>query len=227
MDLNGQSALITGGVTDIAGAVALALAGAGVKVCLCGTQDDLLQLHADRIRKAGGTYITHQSLLASLEEAQAAANITIAAFGRLDQLILVSPFWSGGEIHAHRVQTWDLVMNANLRSPFLTARAVLPLMRAQRSGQVMAIGSDSALGHYASDGAFGVAMHGLTALMEQIRAENSGHGIRTHILSPGVTLTTGLDSEGKPALTAGHVAESALWLLSRPEPVRSNGPLLI
>lgn len=226
MELNGKAALITGG-TDIAGAVSLTLAKAGVNVCLCGMQDDLLHMYADRVRESGGTCFTHLSALASLEDAQAAAEFTTASFGRLDILIMVSPFWSGGEIHSHSVQTWDLVMNANLRGPFLISRAVLPLLRAQGSGQIMAIGSDSALGYYASDGAFGVAMHGLTALMEQVRAENSGHGIRTHILSPGVTLTTELDSEGQPALTAEHVAEWAWWLLTQPEPVRGNGPIRI
>ena len=70
-------------------------------------------------------------------------------------------------------------------------------------------------------------MHGLTALMEQIRLENSELGIRTHMLSPGVTLTGGQDSEGRPALTAGHVAEWAVWLLTRPAHLRGNGPILL
>ena len=130
-------------------------------------------------------------------------------------------------IHNHSLKTWDLVMNANLREPFLMARATLPILREQKHGEIMAIGSDSALGIYPQDGAYGVAMHALNTLMELIRSENTEFGIRTHILSPGVALTNETDSEGQPAMTVSHVAEWVVWLLTRPAHLRGNGPILI
>jgi NAD(P)-dependent dehydrogenase (short-subunit alcohol dehydrogenase family) len=226
-DLRGKVALITGGSTEIAEAVALALAREGVHVCLCGRQADLLGMAEDKVKTAGGTCLTRVSALDSLEEAQSVMDEILSAFGRLDILILVSPFWAGGQIHAHSVTTWDRVLEANLREPFLMARAVLPLFREQNHGEIMAIGSDSALGIYPQDGAFGVAMHALTTLMELIKIENTEFGIRTHILSPSVALTSDTGSDGKPALTAADVAEWAVWLLTRPEHLRSNGPVLI
>lgn len=226
-DLRGKAALITGGSTEIAEAVALALAREGVRVCLCGRQADLLKMAADKIKAAAGTCLTRVSGLDSIEEAQSVMDEILSAYGRLDILILVSPFWAGGQIHAHSVATWDRVLEANLREPFLMARAVLPMFREKRQGEIMAIGSDSALGIYPQDGAFGVAMHALTTLMELIRVENTEFGIRTHILSPGVALTSDMGSDGKPALTAADVAEWAVWLLTRPEHQRSNGPVLI
>jgi NAD(P)-dependent dehydrogenase (short-subunit alcohol dehydrogenase family) len=150
-----------------------------------------------------------------------------AAFGRLDILVIVSPFWAGGHIHEHNVQAWDLVLAANVRQPFLAARAALPVFRAQQHGEILAIGSDSAQGFYERDGAYGVAMHALTALMKLIEVENAGLGIRTQTLSPGVALTVDTDSEGKPALTVTHVAEWAVWLLTRPAPLRGSGPIVI
>jgi NAD(P)-dependent dehydrogenase (short-subunit alcohol dehydrogenase family) len=91
----------------------------------------------------------------------------------------------------------------------------------------MAIGSDSSLGIYQQDGAYAVAMHALTALMELIRAENTEYGVRTHILSPGVALTVDTDSEGKAALTTVHVADWVIWLLTRPMHLRGNGNILV
>lgn len=129
-------------------------------------------------------------------------------------------------IHSHSVKTWDLVMDANLREPFLMTRAALPFLREQKHGEVMAIGSDSALGIYPQDGAYAVAMHGLTTLMELIRAENSEHGIRTHILSPGVAVSAPFDAEGKPNLIPTHIAEWVLWLLNRPDHLRGNSQFL-
>ncbi len=225
--LKDKVAVITGGSTEVAGAVALALTGEGVKVTLCGKQADLLNLTADKIKSIGGTCLPFATDLNSLEIAQSVIEQTRSTFGGLDILIMVSPFWSGGQIHEHNVRTWDLVMNANLREAFLMSRAVLPIFREQKRGEVMSVGSDSAMGIYPQDGAYGVAMHALTTLMELIRAENAEFGIRTHILSPGVALTTDLDSEGKPALTTSHVAEWALWMLTRPDHLRGNGPVLI
>jgi meso-butanediol dehydrogenase/(S,S)-butanediol dehydrogenase/diacetyl reductase len=225
--LQGKTAIITGGSTELAGTVALALAKAGVNICLCGKQADLLELSANKIKEIGGKVISRVTNLESLEETQTVVEQTKTAFGGLEILILISPFWSGGMIHNHNVKTWDLVMNANLREPFLMARAALPHFREQQHGEIMAIGSDSALGIYPQDGAFAVAMHGLTTLMELIRTENSEFGIRTHILSPGVAVSAPFDAEGKPNLTAEHVAEWVLWLLTRPSHLRGNSPILI
>ncbi len=226
-DLHGMAAIVTGGSTEVAAAAALALAGEGVRICLCGKRADLLGLGANKIEAAGGTCLKVVSELDSLEAAQSIPEQAIASFGRLDILVLVSPFWGGGQIHTHSVKTWDLVLTANLREPFLMARAVLPLFRDQKHGEILAIGSESAQGFYRQDGAYGVAMHGLTALMELIRVENSEFGIRTNILSPGVALTADTNSEGEPALTASQVADWAAWLLSRPAHLRGNGPIVI
>jgi NAD(P)-dependent dehydrogenase (short-subunit alcohol dehydrogenase family) len=226
-DLNGMASIVTGGSTEVAEAVALALARMGVQVCVCGRQVDLLDLAADKIKAIGGTCLTSVSNLDSLESAESVVEYARRNFGRLDILILVSPFWAGGQIHNHSIKTWDLVLAANLREPFLMARAVLPVFREQNHGEIMAIGSDSALGIYQQDGAYSVAMHALNTLMELIRVENTEFGIRTHILSPGVALTSDTDSEGNPALTASHIAEWVIWLLTRPAHLRGNGPILV
>jgi NAD(P)-dependent dehydrogenase (short-subunit alcohol dehydrogenase family) len=198
-----------------------------MRTCLCGGQMDLLELAAAKIQAKGGECIAIRSDLDTLESAQSVVAQTLEAFNHLDILIMVSPFWAGGQIHEHSVKTWDMVLEGNLRQVFLMARAVLPLLRAQNQGQVMAIGSDSALGIYPQDGAFGVAMHGLNALMELIRVENQEYGIRTHILCPGVAAITDLDACGEPTLTAGQVADWAVWSLTRPSHLRANGPILI
>jgi 3-oxoacyl-[acyl-carrier protein] reductase len=225
--LQGKTALITGGSTELAGAVALALSKQGVNISLCGKQVDVLEMSASTIKENGGNVLSIVSELESLEAAESVVKQTISTYHGLDILIFISPFWSGGMIFSHNVKTWDLVMDANLREPFLMARAALPIMREQKHGEVMSIGSDSAMGIYPQDGAFAVAMHGLTALMELIRAESSEHGIRTHILSPGLALSTPFDAEGKPNLTTDDVAEWVMWLLTRPNHLRGNSPILI
>jgi len=225
--LRGKVAILTGGSTEVASAVALALARKGVKILLIGKQVDLLNLAAEKIKAAGGECRLHRSDLHSLESAQEIVEDARSGYGRLDILIVVSPFWAGGQIHSLSPRTWDLVMDANLREPFLMARAALPFFREQQHGEIMAIGSDSSMGIYEQDGAYGVAMHALTTLMRLIEAENKEYGIRTHILAPGLALTADRDSDGRCALMPIHIAEWAVWLLTRPAHLRSNGPILI
>jgi 3-oxoacyl-[acyl-carrier protein] reductase len=226
-ELRGKTSLITGGSTEIAAVVASVLASKGVKVCLCGGQPDLLELATMKARDQGGICIPILSNLDSLEAAQSVLEQTLASFKRLDFLIVISPFWAGGLIHEHSLKTWDAVMDGNLRQAFLMARVVLPVFRAQKRGEVMAIGSDSGLGNYPQEGAFGVAMHGLIALMEQIRLENQDYGIRAHILCPGVASSGESDASGHATLSTKQVADWVVWLLTRPAHLRSNGPILL
>jgi NAD(P)-dependent dehydrogenase (short-subunit alcohol dehydrogenase family) len=121
----------------------------------------------------------------------------------------------------------DRVLAGNLREPFLLMRAALPVLREQGSGQILAIGSDSALGAYARDGAFNVALHGLNALMDLVRLENAEHGIRVHVLAPGLAQTQTHDADGQPNLTPADVAAWAVWVLTRPMHLRPNGPIVI
>lgn len=225
--LQGKTAIITGGSTELAGTIAFTLAGHGTNICLCGRQADAIELSASKVRQMGTKIMPLVSELNSPDKTEAVLHQAIAEFGNVDILILVSPFWSGGHIHEHNVKTWDLVMDANLREPFLMTRTVLPFMREQKHGEIMAIGSDSALGIYPQDGAYSVAMHGLSTLMELIRAENTEYGIRTHILSPGLALSSEFDADGKPNLTVNDVAEWVVWLLTRPHHLRGNSPILI
>ena len=73
--------------------------------------------------------MVHFSDIDNLEAAGAVVDFARSSFDRLDIVVMVSPFWAGGQIHSHSLRTWDLVMDANLRKPFLMARAVLPLFR--------------------------------------------------------------------------------------------------
>jgi NAD(P)-dependent dehydrogenase (short-subunit alcohol dehydrogenase family) len=225
--LRGKTAIITGGSTELAAAVSLALAREGVQIHLCGRQADMLNMAAKSIEDAGAICITTVSEVESLEDGEQIVQSTRERFGGIDILILISPFWSGGHIHDHNVKSWDLVLNANLREPFLMARSILPFLRDQGHGEIMAIGSDSGMGIFQQDGAYAVAMHGLKTLMELIRIENSAHGIRTHVLMPGLALSTPFDVDGQPNLTTKDVSDWAVWLLSRPHHLRGNGPILV
>ncbi len=224
----GQTAIVTGGSTELARDLATALAEAGVKVCLVGKNAQLVEEAAAALSAEGHACLGLVSPLDRLAAGQAVLDRTLEAFGGLDILVSVSPFFAGGQLHEISLASWDAVIDANLRETFVMARVALPYLRAQGHGQILAVSSDSALGSYANEGAYGVAMHGLNALVEQIRAENAEAGIRAHLLCPGLALSPRSRPEGAgPALSTLDVAGWALWMLTRPPHQPGSGPVRI
>lgn len=226
-ELDGQVAVVTGGSTPLAEAIAVALARQGVRVVVSGPVAERLDAVVAAVAAVGGQGLAAPGSLETLGQAEALVAGAVESFGRLDLVIWVTPFWNGGFIHEHSVVVWDRVLASNLREPFLLLRAALPHLRGQGAGQIVAVGSDSSLAPYARDGAYGVALHGLNALMDAARVENAEHGVRVHVLAPGLAQTQRYDSDGKPNLTHQDVAEWVVWVLRRPDHLRPNGPILI
>ncbi len=226
-ELQGQVAVVTGGSTPLAEAIAVALAREGVRVVISGPVAERLDAVVAAVGAVGGQALAAPGPLETLGQAEALVANALASFGRLDLVVWVTPFWNGGFIHEHSVAVWERVLASNLREPFLLLRATLPHLREQGAGQIVAVGSDSSLAPYARDGAYGVALHGLNALMDAARVENADRGIRVHVLAPGLAQTQRHDSDGRPNLTHQDVAEWVLWVLGRPAHLRSNGPILI
>jgi len=225
--LQGKVALLTGASTPLAEAIAIVLASQGVKLCVSGPWAERVDAVVAAVVGAGSEAVGVAGPLETLEQAEALVARAGEAFGAVHLVIWITPFWNGGFIHDHAVPVWDRVLAGNLREPFLLARAVLPVLRRQASGQIVAVGSDSSLGAYARDGAYNVALHGLNALMDLIRVENAEQGIRVHVLAPGLAQTQPLDSDGRPNLTTNDVADWVLWALTRPDHLRPIGPIVI
>jgi NAD(P)-dependent dehydrogenase (short-subunit alcohol dehydrogenase family) len=118
------------------------------------------------------------------QDARRVVEAALEAYGRVDILINNAGISGGSLIHQHDLADWDRVLDVNLRGPFLMARAVLPSMRAQKSGHIVNISSESGLMYYEGDGSYGVSKHALNALGEYIQRENQGQNIRVNTVVP-------------------------------------------
>jgi len=229
--LDKQVAIVSGGGTGIGRATALALAGEGARVVVCGRRMKPLQETVKAIEARGGQGLAIQADVAQAEEVQRVVETTAQAFGTVNILINNAAIDGGGYIHEHDLETWDRVMAVNLRGPFLLARAVLPLLRAQGGGQIINISSESGLEYYPGDGAYGVAKHALNALGEYIQRENQDWGVRVNTICPGMVVTEMTENtpglKHEKCLQGEDIAELVVWLLTRRANIKIGRPVLI
>lgn len=143
-------------------------------------------------------FVATAAELGSLEAAQALASTVVAKHGRIDALVhLVGGFDIGPTVDAASDSVWEKLLDVNLRSALHVFRAVLPQMRAQRSGRVLAIGSKAAVEPSALTGPYNVSKAALVSLVRTVAEETKNDGISANIVLPG-TMDTPVNRTAMP-----------------------------
>jgi NAD(P)-dependent dehydrogenase (short-subunit alcohol dehydrogenase family) len=143
------------------------------------------------------------------DEAEAAAAAAVDHFGRIDVLINnAANFWGGFFEELTPGQIADQ-LTTGLLGPMNVTRAVLPVMRRQRSGHIMSISSGAGLAGFEFNTAYCAAKFGMEGWMEALTPEIAPFGISTTIINPGFFRTDLLtpESANYPESTIPDYAE--------------------
>jgi NAD(P)-dependent dehydrogenase (short-subunit alcohol dehydrogenase family) len=152
----------------------------------------------DTVRAAIGE---HERLLVTeldITDAQSAEQAVAAAlawFGRIDVLVNNAGNFFGGFFEELSPQQVRSQIETNLFGPMTVTRAVLPVMRKQRSGLVISISSTAGVVGGAFGSAYAASKFGLEGWMEGLAGEIEPYGIRTMIVEPGFFRTELLQPE--------------------------------
>jgi NAD(P)-dependent dehydrogenase (short-subunit alcohol dehydrogenase family) len=121
-----------------------------------------------------------------------------AELGPVEVLIHLVGAWNGGtQVHNLSLDTWDRMLDLNLRSAMLWSRAVLPSMRAEGWGRLVLVSSRTAREGRAGQAAYAVAKAGVAVLAETIAEENRGLDLTANVIAPS-TLDTSANRAGMP-----------------------------
>jgi NAD(P)-dependent dehydrogenase (short-subunit alcohol dehydrogenase family) len=124
--------------------------------------------------------------LGSGEAARKLADGVIARFGRIDVLAHVMGAFAGGQSVAETDDaTLEKMLDLNYRAAFYIARAVLPHMRTQGAGRILAVASRQAVEPAAMVGAYSASKAALVALIRTIALENKDRCISANTVLPG------------------------------------------
>jgi NAD(P)-dependent dehydrogenase (short-subunit alcohol dehydrogenase family) len=136
-----------------------------------GTSDDLLVVRLD---------------VTSLTQAEAAVRAAVERFGRIDVLVNNAASFEAGYFEELTPEQFERQIATTLIGPMNVTRAVLPVMRRQRAGHVVAISSTAGLASSAEfTSAYATSKFGLEGWMEALRVEVAPFGIHTTVVNPG------------------------------------------
>ncbi len=156
--------------------------------------------------------------LNSLDEAKQGAQSVIAKFGKIDLLAHTVGGFAGGQAVAETDDaTWQRMFDMNVNSTFHILRAVIPHMRAARSGRIVAIGSRAAESPGAQVGAYSSSKAAVVSLIRTVAIENKDLGITANVILPG-TIDTPANRAAMPGADVStwvepeSIASLILWL---------------
>ena len=142
-----------------------------------------------RVSKALGK--SHDLLAVTLDvtergDAQAAVRAAVDRFGRIDVLVNNAASFYAGYFEELTSEQFERQLAASLIGPMNVTRAVLPVMRKQRSGHIISISSSAGLAAgFEFVSAYAASKFGLEGWMESLEAEIAPFGIATTIVNPG------------------------------------------
>jgi 3-oxoacyl-[acyl-carrier protein] reductase len=209
-------AVVTGGASGIGQAVVERLARDDFTVVILDINEDGGKQVAAELRKRGkpATFI---SLDVTREaDVQKTFQKIISDESRIDVLINVA----GGSLHRHKIEEfpldhWQAVIDVNLTSTFLCCRAVVDVMKGQKSGAIVNISSDIGFSGDATRSAYAAAKAGIVGFSKTLALELAPFGVRANVVAPGRIATkrvraTYSDAEWEAAakrIPLGHAGE--------------------
>jgi 3-oxoacyl-[acyl-carrier protein] reductase len=195
MNLNGATALVTGGSSGIGFAIAKALADAGARVAITGRDEDKLARAAATI--GGHAIRADVSLEADVERTM---RDVVAAFGHLDILVNNAGIGVFKALVAQDLESFERVFATNVTGPMLMGREAAKHFITRKRGNIVNIASTAGTRGAPNGTAYYASKFALRGMTECWRGELRPHNIRVFLINPSEVLTPFFDpSSGAPA----------------------------
>lgn len=190
-DFAGQVAVVTGGAKGIGKGSAEAFAEAGARVYVVDLDEKAGEAAARGIRERGAHAVFLACDVTDWGSVSATFDRITAEASRIDILVnCAGGFWQQLTVEETPEDEWDKVIDLNLKSIFLCAKAAIPAFKRQGSGRIVNVGSMAGVSALQrSSPPYSAAKAGVHSLTRVLALELGAHGVTANALAPGTTAT--------------------------------------
>jgi len=190
INMAGKTVLISGGSRGIGKAAALLFAEAGCDVAL---NYALKKWSAEEVKaqieKMGKKCLIYKCDVSAEKEVESMVESIMEEWGRIDCLVNNAGIWTYGEMGEMGYDVWSETMRINLDGVFFLCSFVVPVMKEQRSGNIVNVSSTAAVRGESLHSHYAASKGAINSLTKSLAVELASYGIRVNCVTPGWTDT--------------------------------------
>ena len=187
IDFSEKVVLVAGGTGGLGRAVTLAFLAHGARVAVTWRREDEFLALKNAAAEHAARLAGFQVNVTGTRETLNLVDRILSRWNRLDVLANTVGGYAGG------IPLWELepgiferMLDLNLRASYALARAVVPAMKAQKSGAIVNVAAKAAWDHAAGASAYAASKAAAVALMDSLAADLAGSGVRVNSVLPSI-----------------------------------------
>jgi 3-oxoacyl-[acyl-carrier protein] reductase len=186
LQLRDRVAIVTGGSRGIGRAVVDRLADLGSHIVVNYVRDNsAADAAVSSARGKGVEALAVHADVSKIGDAERLINEAVQRFKRIDILVCNAGIWEGAAVEEITEEQWDRTMDINLKGTWSVCRAVIPVMKRQRSGRIVVVSSTAGQRGEANVSNYAASKGGQISFTKSLAPELAPFGINVNAVAPG------------------------------------------
>ena len=202
-NIAGKVVVITGASSGLGEATARHLSALGAILVLGARRADRLGTLVSELEQLGGKALAVTTDVTDKSQVDALIKTAVDKFGRVDVLLNNAGLMQQSMLDSQKTDEWDNMIDVNIKGTLYGIAAVLPYMKAQKSGHIINVSSVAGHKVTPAGSVYCATKHAVRAISEGLRSEVKAWNLRTTIISPGAVATELTDHITEKEIGAG------------------------